>query len=524
MIRRLNRDFYDNETWAVAVHNTMLFARNEDDEYFVLKEPEDIRLVHKLQNKRCILLTWDSNIGQWLRQKFGTDTPLVIRMSGLCRNISYDLACMRAGILQIHVHHKDNELALTALNLMTIYKKFLKNECKMLMSLSAEFKKNFLQTSTTEVIEKLDCLSLSYTKPVLKFRYQPPKALKFTNDFLNNLLNDILSYDFYTENNKIRHPKLPQTFTLNGTEITVGIGGIHGFNNLISRVSTNTEVLRDWDVGSYYPSAICNDPVLRSILGDAFVKLYDGIRLKRLAIKKSDPILANGLKLILNSATGRLQDHKSRLYNPQAYIQITLTGQLYLLMIANMCMDRNIPFYSLNTDGITLLDNAECSSKAIFDYMTEQTGFTFDEAVYTKYYARDVNNYFAVKDHGIKGKGIFNFDHSMTRNNNGLAVNYMIKQVVMNGGSPEDYITQIPLSDFLDIANSNATKETFRFYRSISTEDCIRNKNGRKIPCSDHCKALSVYDTDFKDDIDYEWYIEQASLILSKILPVFNKQ
>ena len=92
-----------------------------------------------------------------------------------------------------------------------------------------------------------------------------------------------------------------------------------------------------------------------------------------------------------------MQDAKSRLYNPQAYIQITLTGQLYLLMIANMCHDAGIPFYSLNTDGITLLDNAEHSSRRIFDYMTELTGFTFDDTVYEKYYARDVNNYFAVK-------------------------------------------------------------------------------------------------------------------------------
>lgn len=518
------REIAENDVWAAACHDNMLFARNERDEYFILSGREQSGLAQMLAAKKNILLTWNDKPDQWIRKRYGVNVPM-IRMSGLCRNISYGLACIRAGILRIHTPHKDNEIALTALNLMTMYKAFLKNECKMLLSLSAEFHQNFLQSSSTEVIEKLNVIRPSYSQPRLQFRYQPPEQLKFTEPFLNDLLNDILSHDFYTENGKIKHPKLPQTFVYDGTEITVGIGGIHGFNAKINRVSTASEILLDWDVGSYYPTQICKDKVLGGILGREFVSVYNGIREKRLAVKKSDPVLANGLKLILNSATGRLQDAKSRLYNPQAYIQITLTGQLYLLMIANMCHDAGIPFYSLNTDGITLLDNAEHSSRAIFDRMTELTGFTFDDTVYEKYYARDVNNYFAVKEHGIKGKGIFGFGRSMTRQCNNLAVNYMIKRKVTDNIEPEESIREIPLCDFLDTANSNSTNELFRFYRSVSSFDCIRNKAGRKIPCSDHCRALPLDAEDFsglKNDIDYEWYKEKAGLMLNKILPFFR--
>lgn len=518
------REIAENDVWAAACHDNMLFARNERDEYFILSGREQSGLAQMLAAKKNILLTWNDKPDQWIRKRYGVNVPM-IRMSGLCRNISYGLACIRAGILRIHTPHKDNEIALTALNLMTMYKAFLKNECKMLLSLSAEFHQNFLQSSSTEVIEKLNVIRPSYSQPRLQFRYQPPEQLKFTEPFLNDLLNDILSHDFYTENGKIKHPKLPQTFVYDGTEITVGIGGIHGFNAKINRVSTASEILLDWDVGSYYPTQICKDKVLGGILGREFVSVYNGIREKRLAVKKTDPVLANGLKLILNSATGRLQDAKSRLYNPQAYIQITLTGQLYLLMIANMCHDAGIPFYSLNTDGITLLDNAEHSSRAIFDRMTELTGFTFDDTVYEKYYARDVNNYFAVKEHGIKGKGIFGFGRSMTRQCNNLAVNYMIKRKVTDNIEPEESIREIPLCDFLDTANSNATNELFRFYRSVSSFDCIRNKAGRKIPCSDHCRALPLDAEDFsglKNDIDYEWYKEKAGLMLNKILPFFR--
>ena len=538
MIYKFDGKFIEGETWAVATNSNMLFARNERDQYFCIRSAEDLQTLIGFQNAHNIFITWDTDIIRYLRQKFGVSLAIIfIRMAGLVRNISYDLACIRSGIIRLHTPHPENELALTAMNLMTLYKKFLKNECKMLMSLSREYHKNFLQTTTSEVIEKLDRLKPAYNRPTLEFYYQPPKSLSFTIPLLNQLLSDILSAPFKVINGKITHAKLPQTFTINNTEITVGVGGIHGFSLEINRKSTSDKLLRDWDVSSYYPSMICFDPVLKSILGDDFVNEYDNIRRKRIAVKKTDPVLANGLKLVLNSATGRLNDKKSRLYNPQAYIQITLTGQLYLLMVANICYDKGIPFYSLNTDGITLLDSINNESKPIFDRMTELTGLNFEDTVFTHYFARDVNNYFAIKGDNdcdldnippvhelhIKGKGIYNFDRNIGRNCNNLAVNNLIK-LSLDGSSPRSHISEIPLADFLDVACSNTTNELFRFYRSVSSDDCIRNKAGRKVPSTDHCVAISEFaqESDIKEDIDYEWYLEKAELQLNKILPCFD--
>lgn len=543
MIYKFDGKFIEGETWAVATNSNMLFARNERDQYFCIRSAEDLQTLIGFQNARNIFITWDTDIIRYLRQKFGVSLAIIfIRMAGLVRNIPYDLACIRAGIIRLHTPHPENELALTAMNLMTLYKKFLKNECKMLMSLSREYHKNFLQTTTSEVIEKLTSLKPAYNRPTLEFYYQPPQNLSFTMPFLNQLLSDILSEPFKVINGKITHTKLPQTFTINNTEITVGVGGIHGFSLEINRKSTSDKLLRDWDVSSYYPSMICFDPVLKSILGDDFVNEYDNIRRKRIAVKKTDPVLANGLKLVLNSATGRLNDKKSRLYNPQAYIQITLTGQLYLLMVANICYDKGIPFYSLNTDGITLLDNDTNISKPIFDRMTELTGLNFEDTVFTHYFARDVNNYFAIKESDdnevhIKGKGVFNFDRNINRNCNNLAVNNLIR-LSLDGTNPAVHIAEIPISDFIDVACSNSTNELFRFYRSksiplypvdewgVEKPSYLTNKNGRKIPSTDHCVAISEFaqENDIKEDIDYDWYLEKAELQLNKILPCFMKK
>lgn len=543
MLYKFSGKFRQGEFWTVGMNSSLLFARNEHDEYFCIRSAEDLDVLFGFTNAGNIFLTWDKDITVYLKNRFGLNLPFInIRMAGLVRNISYDLACARAGIIRLHTPHPENELALYAFNLMNLFKNFLRNECKMLMSLSREYHKNFLQTTTSEVIEKLTLLRPAYISPTLKFQYQPPKALSFTTPLLNQLLSDILSAPFEVINGKITHPKLPQTFTINNTEITVGIGGIHGFSAEINRKSNPNALLRDWDVSSYYPSMICHDPVLRRILGDTFVNEYNKIRENRIAVKHTDPVLANGLKLILNSATGRLNDKKSRLYNPQAYIQITLTGQLYLLMVANICYDKGIPFYSLNTDGITLLDSINNESKQIFDRMTELTGLNFEDTVYTHYFARDVNNYFAIKESDdnkihIKGKGVFNFDRNINRNCNNLAVNNLIR-LSLDGTNPAIHLAEIPISDFIDVACSNSTNELFRFYRSksiplypvdewgVEKPSYLTNKNGRKIPLTDHCVAISEFaqESDIKEDIDYDWYLEKAELQLNKILPCFMKK
>ena len=92
------REIQENDVWAAAYHNDMLFARNERDEYFTLTGREQTDFVRLLAARKNIILTWNDKPDQWIRKRYNITVPM-IRMSGLCRNISYDLACVRAGIL-----------------------------------------------------------------------------------------------------------------------------------------------------------------------------------------------------------------------------------------------------------------------------------------------------------------------------------------------------------------------------------------------------------------------------------------
>lgn len=523
MIYKLEREFKQYERWCCAVNNDFVFAINENREFFVVDNREILQSF--IAHHNCFLV-WNNDVLNVLRQKFKL-TPAVMNMSIVVKRISYELACCQCGVDMIHVaDNYKNDCALQAQNLLYIYQNFLKQDVEMMFSISAEYKTNFLNTPITELIEKLPNLEISYSKPTLQFFYQPPKHLCFNNPVLQKLLDDILSCEFIVKNKVITHAKLPQTFTLNGTEITLGVGGLHGFSNNINGHSEPNAELDDYDVKSYYPSMICNDPVLKSILGEKFVEMYNAVRLKRFAVKETNQALAKALKLVLNSATGKMNYPYSPLYNPQAYIQITLTGQLYLLMIVDMCLQLDKPALSLNTDGITLVDNETGDAQTIFDYITSISGLEFEKAVYKSYFGKDVNNYIAIKPNGkVKGKGVYVSDRQISKSCNNLAVNYMVMQMLKNGGTPGDYIKDIPVADFCSIANCNSTNETVRFYHSKTAMDALRFKNNRKVPKSEGCALANDFEpiNVIVSDIDYDWYKETAQSLINDIEPLLKQ-
>lgn len=522
MIYKLERDFNQYERWCCAVRNGFVFAINESREFFIVDSREVLQRF--IASRNCFLV-WGNDVLNFIRKSFGL-TPATMNMSILVKKIGYELACCQCGVEQIHVQDNyKNDCALEAQNILYIYQNFLKQDVEMMFSISREYKTDFLNTSITELIEKLPNLEVAYNKPTLRFFYQPPKNLRFHNPVLKKILDDVLSCEFIVQDGKITHEKLPQTFTLNNIEITIGVGGLHGFSADINGRSEPNAELNDYDMTSYYPSLICYDPVLREILGERFVRMYNEVRQKRLAIKSSNPALAKALKLVLNSATGKMNYPYSKLYNPQAYVQITLTGQLYLLMIVDMCLQLDKPALSLNTDGITLVDNETGDAKTIFDYVTSISGLEFEKTVYTKYYGKDVNNYIAIKPHGIKGKGCYGYKREIAKASKNLAVNYLVCQMLTKGGSVDDYISDIPLADYCAIASCNGTQETIRFYHSKTSDNTLQFKNGRKVPTSICCAIAS----DFKplraiaDDIDYEWYKELALSLLTTIKPLLER-
>jgi len=90
-------------------------------------------------------------------------------------------------------------------------------------------------------------------------------------------------------------------------------------------------------------------------MADHFQTIYQKILDDRLAAKNSgDSVTSNTIKIVLNGSFGKLGSKWSILYAPRLLLQVTLTGQLALLMLIEMIEDAGIPVVSANTDGIVI--------------------------------------------------------------------------------------------------------------------------------------------------------------------------
>lgn len=219
---------------------------------------------------------------------------------------------------------------------------------------------------------------------------------------------------------------------LEGLEVSIGtsvykmgIGGLHSQEKKLVAVSNATHVIKMPDVASYYPNLMINSGEHPPALGSQFIAEFSSIKDERLAgkalqasLKKQgmnygpvyeDAHTANeGGKIMINGTFGKTGSPWSILFAPHMLIQTTLTGQLSLLMLIEWMEHYGIKVISANTDGLVVL--CPRSHIATFDFLIaewqKRTGLEMETDDYVAIYARDVNNYFAIKTpDDVKRKG-----------------------------------------------------------------------------------------------------------------------
>ncbi len=92
-----------------------------------------------------------------------------------------------------------------------------------------------------------------------------------------------------------------------------------------------------FDVASLYPHIIMHPDCAPTHLDeDQFHAIYGRLIERRLAAKRAgDKATSNALKLVLNSCFGAYNFAFSLLYSPDAFLSITVSGQLCLLALAD---------------------------------------------------------------------------------------------------------------------------------------------------------------------------------------------
>lgn len=252
--------------------------------------------------------------------------------------------------------------------------------------------------------------------PGTSFRYDPPAWLCYESPALREVLARVLDSTFHvTQTGSVEMPK-----ALDGRSVAIGsgvyrmgIGGLHSSEQVQALVADSEHVLIDRDVTSYYPAIIlnCNLSPLHLKRDDAFLRVYRAIVERRVQAKRAgDDVTAGVLKIVANGSFGKLGSKFSALYSPHLLIQVTLTGQLALLMFIERLEASGIRVASANTDGIVIRarHDQEAQLLRIVQWWENATGFSTEETRYRALFSRDVNNYLALKEKGgVKGKGAF---------------------------------------------------------------------------------------------------------------------
>ena len=250
--------------------------------------------------------------------------------------------------------------------------------------------------------------------PGTGFRYKPPAWMAFQTETMNNVFQTVLNANFIVaESGSVT---MPQELSDLKVEIgsgvyRMGIGGLHSSETSVVNRTDDEGFLVDKDVTSYYPSIIINNELYPEHLGPVFLEIFRELRDNRVHAKATkDGDTAQTLKIVINGTFGKLGSKYSIFYSPNLLIQVTVTGQLSLLMLIERLELDGIKVVSANTDGVVIKcphDKGDLLETRINQWEAI-TGFEMESTLYDAVYSRDVNNYIAVKPDGkVKLKGAY---------------------------------------------------------------------------------------------------------------------
>ena len=233
--------------------------------------------------------------------------------------------------------------------------------------------------------------------------------------------------------------------------VTLGFGGIHGAIPFYRESEENGRLIRNYDVGSYYPHLMVHYGYTSRNIPNP--QIYADMLKTRMEAKRSgDMATANALKLVANTTYGAMLNKYNDLYDPLMGRSVCITGQLFLLELANHLKAdcSTLKIVQLNTDGIMVsFDDSEYDKViAITKEWQERTKFELEEDKIKGITQKDVNNYIEIPYEGkpkIKGgylvrgiapAGAFNI------NNNATIVAKAIVDYFVDGTPPEETISK----------------------------------------------------------------------------------
>lgn len=404
-------------------------------------------------------------------------------------------------------------------------------------------------------------ISRTEIPPGTRYKYQAPAFVSFSTPLMNHVLQIIKDADFEVddrEGNIILPPSLSNlVIEINKGKYKIGIGGLHSQEKSVAHVTDDEYLVIDTDATSYYPFLILNAGITPPNLGRNFTTIFSNIVNERVAAKHAgNNIVADCLKIVVNGTFGKLGSKWSIVYAPNLLIQVTITGQLAILMLAERFELAGIEVTSVNTDGIMV--KCHRSLEAVFHGIVKQweieTGLGTEETRYRATYSRDINNYFAIYEEPQKGemfktKGVFSKTNPKKNAVTEICVE-AAKEFIANGTPVRD--TLLGCKDIRRFTAMRRVKygaikayesdyhmiyqgqgqpmlrggiksgeylgKIIRWYYAVGVEgDIVCSRTGNRVARSEGAKPLMNLPAEFPTDIDYDWYEDEVNKILVSI-------
>lgn len=304
------------------------------------------------------------------------------------------------------------------------------------------------------------------------------KNISFKSVKLQSLLRKIMNSVVVKENDF----SFKESISFGNCSYEIGVGGLHSVDEAGSFFTDEKFIIQDADVASFYPNIILVNNIIPQHLDQRFIEILSAITKERIEAKKAgDKVKADGLKITINSIFGKLNSDTFWLQDPKSMISVTLSGQLYLLMLVEELTLNGIMVISANTDGIVCriprnkvdVYNRVCSEWQV------KTGFELEYTEYLAYHRIDVNNYITQKEGGkTKEKGRLVQDVSLKKGYRHPIVPTAIYSYFVDGVPVIDTLKSS--KNILDFCISQKTGRDFRMeLRKEDDTPIVLQKNNR---------------------------------------------
>lgn len=249
-----------------------------------------------------------------------------------------------------------NKTERTAMAFKRVIFPFIKFKTKECQELLEEMKKVVVYSTSKKALKEVST------------KYPEFKYLKTNNDTgwfeitINNLVYSIATGGLHSQDipRELKSKIIINDNSFTGNHIEENINN----SNIWDKLTDDSYIYIHFDISSFYPSIMSIYHISPAHLNEGvFTKLITWLKDTRIAAKHSKEdyidgipkdILAQALKIVINSIYGKLGFEAGNLYDRLAVLKVTINGQLMILMLCEELELAGIEVISANTDGIVV--------------------------------------------------------------------------------------------------------------------------------------------------------------------------